>query len=102
MEKPADVIVLVEARKEALGLFDGKPKLGKRNWIAEGVHELAVEFRELLEGHESGATGGFGSHGKHLRMSLTPDVKEAKKQGGKEKAKGGCAERGFGGGSRIG
>ena len=48
MEETADVVVLVEAGKEAFRLFDRKTKFCNGDGIAEGVDELAVEVCEFF------------------------------------------------------
>lgn len=81
MEKTADVVILVETGEEALRLFDRKAKLANGDGIAEGVDELSVEVREFFQGHEGGATGRFGSHGKHLNQ-LNPSGSGSKEAEG--------------------
>ena len=63
MEEAADVVVLVVAGEEALGLWDCEAKDGESDQFAEIVGVGAVQPDEFAQGHEGSAARGFGARG---------------------------------------
>ena len=46
-QEPADVVILVERRKQLGGFFDGKSKRGKRDVLAKRLGERGIPFQYL-------------------------------------------------------
>src|SRR5271163_2686543 len=84
MKEPADVVILVVGREEALGFGGGEWERGQSDWPAELARQREIEIDELAEGHTNASASGFGAH-RQLPTQCTasrPPIKEIMRSAG--------------------
>src|ERR1700687_2206527 len=58
VQEPADVVILVEAREEVLGLLRAQPEREERHRVAETPGQRGIPFHDLAKVHHRRASSG--------------------------------------------
>lgn len=77
VQEPADVVILVETRKQVLRFFGQQPERGERHGIAERASQRGVALHNVAKRNLWRALRRFGGHNLHAECSAAqPDAED--------------------------